>query len=504
MLSKIYTAAVVGVDAKIIEVEVDIQRGIHKFFIVGLGDKAVQESKERVTAAIKNSSVDFVYKRITVNLAPADLPKTGPAYDFPIALGILAASGQIEFDFSDSLIIGELSLEGSLKNLDGILAIAHKAFSLGFKKLYLPSGNANEASLIDNLDVFPVKSIDNFVEYTRDRDEIQKHIYVPQHSPTLFVDENDISDVKGQEHAKQAIEIAAAGAHNLLMTGVPGSGKTFLAKTIPSILPSMTIEESIEVTKIHSCVGLVDPKHPLICKRPFRCPHHTSSNVALVGGGNYPKPGEISLAHRGVLFLDEFPEFSRASLESLRQPIEDRQVTISRASGSLRFPSNFILVAAMNPCKCGFRGDKTKPCTCNQNDYENYKKKISGPILDRIDLQIFIDKVNHKELESSAGRQTSAHIKQKVQNARDIQLKRYKKLGIFSNSELGQKYIYEFIRLTTKSKEILRTAVEKLNLTARSYFRILKVSRTIADLDNKEEVEDEHVIKALSFRLEGI
>ncbi len=501
MSSKLYTAALVGLDCKIVEVEVDYRRGNTYFSIVGLADKSIQEAKDRIPAAIKNSGAEFVPMKIVMSLAPAELIKSGPSYDLPLALGYLLASDQLTIDPKNKLFIGELALDGRLRPISGILPITDSCKKMGFKEIYLPEENVDEAALVKGINIYPVSSLKQLIDHISGINTIEPYISQPMVNTKTDFD-FDFSTVRGQEFVKRALEIAAAGGHNVLMSGVPGSGKTLLSRCFPSILPEMTLEESLEVTRIYSVAGLLTNKQPLISTRPFRSPHHTSSQVALVGGGGQIKPGEISLAHRGVLFLDEFPEFSTQSLESLRQPLEDRIVTISRASGTLTFPANFTLVAAMNPCKCGYKGDPLKQCTCTVQEIIRYQKKISGPILDRIDLLINVPKVERDKLFSETAAESSHIIRARVQKARNMQLERYKGLSNICNSDLKQSEINKFIVLEDDSKEILEIAVKNLNLSARSYFRILKVARTIADLENSEKVMLQHIQEALGYRVE--
>lgn len=499
MLAKIWSSAVVGLEALLIEVEVDISSGgLPAFNIVGLPNKAVEESKERVRSAIKNSGATFPAKRITINLAPADLPKEGPSYDLPMAIGILIASEQLKADVSKFLFTGELSLDGKLRFTSAILPQAILAKEEKFAGFFIPKINAREASSIKDLNIYPCENLTQIFLHLIDQVKIEKEPFNDKFiENTDFI--YDFKDIKGQEQAKRALEISAAGGHNVLFKGPPGAGKTLLARTLPSILPKMTFEEMVEVTKIYSISGLLK-SNGLISNRPFRAPHHSTSHAGLIGGGTIPKPGDITLAHRGVLFLDEVPEFQKSTMEALRQPLEDGFISIARAQGRIVFPAKFILIGALNPCPCGYFGDPTHKCSCQILSVFKYQKKISGPILDRIDIHLDVPAVKTESLTEDIVIENSQAIKNRVQAARDIQNKRYENLNLVSNSELKGAEIKKFCALDNKSQSLLKMAVLKMKLSARSYYRIIKLSRTIADLDNSENIRENHIAEALQYR----
>ncbi|MCW5873046.1 MAG: YifB family Mg chelatase-like AAA ATPase [Anaerolineales bacterium] len=502
MLARVYSCAVVGLDGVVVEVEVDTHPGLPKVVVVGLPDAAIQESRERVASAIKNSGFEFPRNHITINLAPASVRKAGPVYDLPIALGILAASGQIPAaGLQGSLTLGELSLDGAVRHVRGVLPMAALARQQGIRTLYVPAVDAAEAALVPDVEIFPVASLSQLAAHLRGEQPLPPFTPEPHgaesDAPPAYT---DLREVKGQEQVKRALEVAAAGGHNLLMTGAPGAGKTLMARALPGILPELNLDEALDVTRIYSVSDKLDDNSPLIRTRPFRAPHHTISHAGLVGGGTWPQPGEISLAHRGVLFLDELVEFAPRVLEALRQPIEDKLVTISRAQGALTFPANFQLVGAMNPCPCGYYGDPLRACTCAPSTVTRYQKRLSGPLLDRIDIHVEVPRVDYEKLSDERLGESSAAVRARVEAARRIQHTRFAGLPAHTNADMGVAEVRRFCELDADGRALVRAAMAQMQLTARAYHRVLKLARTIADLAGAQNVTPQHLAEALQYR----
>ncbi|TSC78500.1 MAG: magnesium chelatase family protein [Parcubacteria group bacterium Gr01-1014_29] len=502
---KLHSAEVVGIDGEIIDVEIDLAPGLFSFSIVGLADKAVDESRHRIAAAIKNSGARQPQKknnRVTVSLAPADLKKEGPAFDLPIALAYMLVSGQAKFNPAGKIFIGELSLDGSLRPVRGTLSLALAAKEAGFSEIYVPCGNGTEAAIAEGIAVYEMPTLLSTVHHLENK-ELQKRVPSPAldtlHTQSDIL--NDFTHVRGQESAKRALEIAAAGAHNIVLSGPPGSGKTLLSRALPSILPPPSREEIIEITKIHSVAGSLHAKNGVVAERPFRSPHHTASHIAIVGGGTFPRPGEITLAHRGVLFMDEFSEFDKRVLEALRQPLEDRVISVSRAKGSITYPANILLVGAMNPCPCGNLGNPTKECVCPPHHIERYARKISGPIADRIDLWVDVDPVEHEKLSAPSGAaEPSLAVRERVVAARTMQRQRFLGTKLSANSEIGARDIDMYCPLNPATRNTLNTAARVYNLSARVYHRAIKIARTIADLEGSEHIAERHILEAVQYR----
>lgn len=500
MLANLYSGALIGIDAYPVEVEVDVSQGMPQFATVGLPEGAVRESKDRVKSAIKNSGFDFPVRRITVNLAPADIRKDAASLDLPVAVGILSATGILQENARRYLYMGELSLDGRIKPVHGCLAVACEAHRWDVDGLILPQENAPEGAVVDNLPVYPVRDLSEVVGFLNGSHHIEPEPIPEAFNPEAEISMADFAEVRGQQHVKRALEVAAAGGHNILMVGPPGSGKTMLARRIPTILPSLTFSEALETTKIHSVCGLLAKRDALVTRRPFRGPHHTISDAGMVGGGSYPRPGEVSLSNNGVLFLDEMVEFKRNVLEMLRQPLEDGSVSISRASMSLTYPASFMLVAAMNPCPCGYLGDTQHQCTCTPANLERYRNRLSGPLLDRIDLHVEVPRLPYQELSQQQQPESSATIRTRVEAARAVQQERFSALNIHSNSQMEARHIRKFCSIDAAGDKLLEMVTDRLGLSARSYARILKVARTIADLAGEEGISRDHLSEAVQYR----